>query len=170
MQETVEIRKATKEDASAIQRIYNHYIRTTVITFEEEEVSVEEMAGRINRYDLPWFVAILQGQVIGYAYAGQWKPRSAYKFTVETSIYLDASVHQRGVGFTLYKHLINTLKRSDVHAVLGGIAQPNEASVRLHEKLGFEKVGQLKQVGRKLGRWVDVGYWQLVLDGKTLRP
>ncbi len=163
MASTVEIRKATKADAGSIQRIYNHYIRTTVITFEEQEISEAEMANRIHQYDLPWFVAVEEDRLLGYAYAGQWKPRSAYKHTVETSIYLDPNVHHRGIGSHLYGHLIDHLRTLDIHVVLGGIAQPNEASVRLHEKLGFYKVALLEQVGFKFGRWVDVGYWQMML-------
>lgn len=156
------IRTALASDAQAMADIYNPFILGTTITFEEEAVTPQEMASRIRAVmsALPWLVIEVQGTVAGYAYATPWKTRSAYRRTVESAIYVDPSQAGQGLGTRLYEALLGELQQLDVHAVLGGIALPNEASVALHERLGFEKVGQLKQVGWKLQRWVDVGYWE----------
>jgi phosphinothricin acetyltransferase len=142
--------------------IYNPFILGTTITFEEEAVTPQEMATRIRAVmpALPWLVIEARGTVAGYAYATPWKTRSAYRRTVESAIYLAPSQAGQGLGTRLYGALLGELQQRGVHAVLGGIALPNEASVALHERLGFEKVGQLRQVGWKLQRWVDVGYWE----------
>jgi phosphinothricin acetyltransferase len=114
--------------------------------------------------DLPWLVLEEEGAVIGYACAVRWKSRAAYQHSVESTIYLAPELSGAGRGVALYSALMEQLKLLGVHCVLAGIAQPNEASVGLHEKLGFSKVAHLAEVGRKFDRWVDVGYWQRVLD------
>ncbi|MEQ1518201.1 MAG: arsinothricin resistance N-acetyltransferase ArsN1 family B [Usitatibacteraceae bacterium] len=163
------IRPVTPADADAIVRIYNHYVAKTPITFETEAVSAAEMAGRIDEVhaaNLPWLVIENDGQVQGFAYAGRWKGRCAYRFSVETTVYLDAAVTTKGLGTELYKALLAALRTNEklaIHAVIGGVALPNAASVGLHEKLGFEKVAQFKEVGFKFDRWIDVGYWELML-------
>jgi L-amino acid N-acyltransferase YncA len=101
--------------------------------------------------------------VVGWAYATAWKSRSAYRFSVETTVYVAASHQRRGVGGALYRKLIEDLRARKLHSVVGGIALPNEGSVALHEKLGFRKIAHFAEVGRKLDRWIDVGYWQLIL-------
>jgi phosphinothricin acetyltransferase len=104
------------------------------------------------------------GRLLGYAYATQWKSRIGYRFSVESTIYLEPGTERAGLGTMLYTELINHLRRrGDIHVVLGGIALPNPASVALHEKMGMMKVAQLREVGRKFGEWVDVGYWELFL-------
>jgi phosphinothricin acetyltransferase len=110
----------------------------------------------------PWLVWEDGGTVVGYAYASAWKSRSAYRFAVESTIYLTTSRHRSGIGTKLYGALLAELKSRGFHTAVGGIALPNPASIALHEKLGFTKIGQFVEVGRKLGRWVDVGYWQLI--------
>ncbi|GAA0722936.1 arsinothricin resistance N-acetyltransferase ArsN1 family B [Dokdonella soli] len=160
------IRAAEIRDAGAIAHIYNHYVLNTVVTFEEEAVSADEMATRIREtlaIPLPWLVAEQNGGAIGYAYASKWKGRCAYRFSVEGTVYLIDGAGGHGLGSLLYGALIDRLREMRMHSVLGGIALPNEASVKLHERLGFEKVAHLKEVGRKFDRWVDVGYWQLIL-------
>ena len=159
------IRAARTNDATAIAEIYNHYVRHTVVTFEEVPVAVKEMAQRILDVSerLPWLVWEGDGAVVGWAYATAWKPRSAYRFSVETTVYVAASHQRRGVGDALYRKLIEDLRARKLHSAVGGIALPNEGSVALHEKLGFKKVAHFAEVGRKLDRWVDVGYWQLIL-------
>jgi len=162
----VAIRRATLEDAPAVARIYNPYIRSTAITFEEVEVSAEEIASRMRAVAdalRPWLVLEEAGSVIGYAYASRWHARSAYRHTAETTIYLDASACGRGHGRRLYGTLLDQLRGLPVHVVVGVIALPNDASVALHEKLGFEKVAHYRAVGRKFDRWLDVGAWQLLL-------
>ena len=157
------IRDCTDADVPRICDIYNHYIRETVVTFEETPIPVTEMARRIAevRQRFPWLVIESEGIVAGYAYAGLWKTRSAYRFAVETTIYLAADALGRGLGARLYAALLETLPQRGAHRVLGCIALPNEPSVALHERLGFKRIGVFDQVGFKFGRWVDVGYWEL---------
>lgn len=164
--EGLTIRPAAASDAAAIAAIYNHYVAHTVITFEEEPVPTTEMARRVEGVlsaSLPWLVAEDGGHVRGYAYAARWKDRAAYRHSVEISAYLDHEHTGRGIGSMLYGHLIPILRDRGVHAVMAGIALPNEASVALHEKLGLRKVAHFVQVGFKLDRWIDVGYWQQIL-------
>ena len=161
------IRAAKLEDAKQIAHIYNYYILNTLVTFEETEVSGEEMALRIlavNEMELPWLVALEGELVAGYAYATKWKGRAAYRFSVESTVYLDPHYQGKGLGKSLYSALFNELHKKGVHAVMGGISLPNQASIALHEKFGMEKVAHFKQVGFKFGEWVDVGYWQRVLN------
>jgi len=153
-------------DTGAIARIYNHYVLHTAISFEEEPVSLEMMAQRIAEVrssSLPWLVAEQQEQVVGYAYAGKWKGRCAYRHSVETSVYLDPAFVARRIGTQLYLALLDRLLERSIHVAIGGIALPNEASVALHERAGFVKVAHFREVGYKFGQWIDVGYWQKVL-------
>lgn len=159
------IRPASPGDAQRICDIYNHYVAETAITFEEQPVSPATMAQRITEGSAshPWLVLERDGAIRGYAYAAPWHRRSAYRFAAETTVYV-AREHQReGIGVALYGALIERLKSDGFHCVIGTIALPNPASVALHESLGFVKVGTIEEVGRKLGRWVDVGYWKLLL-------
>jgi L-amino acid N-acyltransferase YncA len=161
------IRPATAGDAQALASIYNHYIRETVITFEEAEVTPQEMAGRVASIDqlsLPWLVAEAGSGILGYAYAGKWKERSAYRYAVETTVYLDPRFTGKGIGTRLYQNLLDGLRAGgSVHTAIGGVALPNAASIALHEKLGFSKIAHFREVGLKLGHRVDVAYWQLML-------
>jgi len=160
------LRAATVADAAAIAEIYNHYVLHTIITFEEEAVTETEMAARIAEVlglKLPWFVWEEEGRVIGYAYAGKWKSRCAYRYSVESSIYLSKDATGRGLGTKLYVALIDALRAKGIHSIIGGVALPNPASVGVSEKLGFQKIGQFKEVGWKFEKWIDVGYWELIL-------
>lgn len=164
------IRAATAGDGEAIARIYNHYVAHTVVTFEEEAVAVAEMARRVSDVQsagLPWLVTEADGEesgrVLGYACAGLWKTRSAYRFTVEISVYLDPAATGRALGTRLYDVLFPLLREKKIHAVIGGIALDNPASVALHEKFGMRKVAHFKETGFKFDRWIDVGYWELTL-------
>lgn len=159
------IRFAQVSDALEISAIYNHYVKTTTITFEENSVSSEEMSRRIKdvTLNLPWYVFEEDGRVIGYAYATPWRTRSAYRFSVETTVYVSPDQPRRKIGSRLYEALINDLRNRGIQVILGGIAQPNVASVSLHESLGFEQVAYLKKVGYKFDQWIDVGYWELLL-------
>lgn len=160
------IRAATAADAAAICGIYNHYIETTAISFETEAVSVATMSARIAEVQsrFHWLVYEEDGQVLGYAYVTPWKPRAAYRHSVESSVYLRHDAGGRGIGKRLYAALFELLRPLGVHLVIGGIALPNAASVALHESLGFTPCGVFSEVGYKLGRWIDVGYWQLKLQ------
>lgn len=159
------IRPCTVGDAAAVCDVYNHYVRNTVVTFEETAVSAEEMAGRIETTvrRFPWLVHEERGAVIGYAYASPWKTRSAYRFAVESTIYLAPGCTGRGIGTGLYSALLAELRARSLHCAIGGIALPNPASVALHEKLGFEPVARFAEVGWKFGAWIDVGYWERIL-------
>jgi L-amino acid N-acyltransferase YncA len=160
------IRAAGASDAAALARIYNHYIRETVITFEEVEIGPAEMGARVAKVDalsLPWLVAEHGGAIVGYAYAAKWRERSAYRYSVESTVYLDPQHTGRGIGTRLYQDLLTSLRPTPMHIVIGGVALPNAASIALHEKLGFTKVAHFEKVGFKFGRWIDVAYWQLAL-------
>ena len=163
----MEIREAISDDAAALATIYNHYVERSTITFEEHEISAEDMAARmgaVQSLNMPWYVAVERRITLGYAFASMWKSRSAYRFASEGTVYVAHDQSGKGVGSALYGRLIPTLKNGGLHTVLAGIALPNQASISLHERFGFRKVAHLSQVGFKLQQWIDVGYWQLVFD------
>jgi phosphinothricin acetyltransferase len=159
------IRSANAADADAIAEIYNHYILHSVISFEEETVSGRDMLVRMAeiQQDYPWLVYEDDGAIAGYAYATPWKNRSAYRHAAETTIYVDKAKLGKGIGSRLYEPLLQDLRSRDLHIVMAGIALPNDGSVAIHEKFGFVKVAHYREIGRKFDRWVDVGYWQLML-------
>lgn len=159
------IRAANEHDAKSICAIYNYYVKHTVITFEEEQISVEDMKLRMVKVSsqYPWLVYEHNGEVVAYAYAGLWKGRSAYRFTLEATIYGANDMPQRlGIGTKLYQKLLEELETSITRSVIAIIALPNKASVGLHEKMGFEKVAHFKEVGYKSEQWIDVGFWQKI--------
>lgn len=169
----VEIRNATVDDALAIVAIYNHYVLNTTISFEESAVSASEMGQRIGAVldaKLPWLVAINGKHVVGYAYATKWRQRHAYRHSVESSVYIAHQLQRSGLGTMLYTALLKRLGECGVHLVLGGIAQPNSASVALHEKMGYAKAAMFEEVGYKFGSWIDVGYWQVKLPANEGAP
>ena len=160
------IRMATAEDAAAVAAIYNPYVADTCITFETEPVQAAGMAARITEVldaGLPWLLAADAAGAAGFAYASKWKGRCAYRFSVESTVYLHRGHTGRGIGRALYGRLLEEIRARRMHAVIGGIALPNAASIALHERLGFRKVAHFEQVGYKQDRWVDVGYWQLLI-------
>ena len=160
------IRSATPADAAAIATIYNHYVINTSVTFEEQAVAPSQMAERIMQVQndgLPWLVLEQNDELLGYAYATKWRGRSAYRFSVESTVYVKDGITAKGLGSRLYQQLLTELKALGLHLVIGGITLPNDKSVALHEKFGFEKCGQFQQVGFKFGQWRDVGYWQKLL-------
>ena len=159
------IRNISQDDARVICDIYNYYILNSISTFELEPVSPEEIRNRIYRITqkYPWLVYEEDSEVIGYAYADEWKTRKDYKYSVESTIYLKDGYSGKGIGSTLYKFLLNEIKKTGIHAVIGGISLPNEASIALHEKLGFKEIACFKEVGYKFDKWIDVGYWELII-------
>jgi L-amino acid N-acyltransferase YncA len=157
------VRPAAPTDADTLARIYNYYVSSTIITFEEDPIDAAEVARRMDEVaaaKLPWFVAERDGDVVGFAYASKWKGRCAYRYSVETTVYLDPACTRQGLGSLLYGALVPALKDAGLHAAIGGIALPNEASIALHERFGFEQSAHFKEVGFKFGRWIDVGYWE----------
>jgi len=159
------VRPAKLEDAAQISDIYNYYIINTTVTFEKTPISAEDMKERIEKTTVkyPWLVIEVDNMIQGYAYATEWKPRGAYRHSVESTVYLRHGQSGTGYGSQLYGKLIEVLEHLNVHTVIGGIAQPNEGSIALHEKFGFKKVAHFKEVGYKFDEWVDVAYWQLIL-------
>ena len=165
MNAALRLRPAKVGDAAAICDIYNHYVLHSGATFEEEPVSTKDMAGRIALCleDFFWLVAEEGEELVGYAYATRWKPRSAYRNTVETAVYVAHDRQRKGTGRLLLIELVRQLRERGLHCALAGICLPNDASVALHEDLGFRKVGELEEVGFKFGQWLNVGYWELKL-------
>ena len=174
MSTPVVVRTAVASDAAAIAAIYNVYVRDTVITFEVDPVSDDDMAARIAKVEaagLPYLVAEDPGAVVGFAYAAPFRERAAYVHSLESTVYLAEGVVGRGTGSLLYVELLKRLSgltsagspHAPVHRVYAGIALPNSASVAVHEKFGFRRVAVLGEVGRKFDRWIDVGYWELEL-------
>lgn len=160
------IRGATEGDADNLARIYNHYILNTCVTFETDPVDAADIAECIaatSAIPLPWLVAESSGEMVGYAYTSEWQGRCAYRFSVESTIYLDVQHTGHGFGTKLYSALIDSVRATSLHSMIGGISLPNEGSIKLHERLGFKKIGHFEEVGYKQDRWVDVGYWQLML-------
>jgi len=161
------IREMTESDAASIAEIYNYYIRNSVVSFEEEQISADDIIRRMQKVrslGFPWIVAEHQGEIVGYAYATKWNERSAYRFSAEVTVYVSEDWTSRGWGTRLYESLFSKLEKMKIHVVIGGIALPNDASVALHEKFGMTKAAHYKEAGRKFGQWLDVGYWQKILD------
>jgi phosphinothricin acetyltransferase len=158
------IRAVTDSDAQAICDIYNYYISDTVVTFEEEVVCAQEMCERMAKVKSeghPWLIAEdAQGNILGYAYATNWRQRFSYRFSVEVTVYLSLKYAGNGLGTKLYQKLFSQLKANGIHSVIGGITLPNEASVAIHEKFSMKKVAHFPEVGFKFEQWLDVGYWQ----------
>ena len=159
------IRPITPQDSPKIATIYNHYIENTPISFEETPVSPEEIEKRIHTITSQylWLVFEENNEILGYAYAAKFKERSAYRYSVEMTVYLHPHSVKKGLGTLLYTTLIDALKTRGFHRAYGIITLPNEPSVRLHEKCGFKKVAHLSSAGFKFNRWIDVGYWELSL-------
>ncbi|MBU0663798.1 MAG: GNAT family N-acetyltransferase [Proteobacteria bacterium] len=166
LREEIIIRAMRADDAEAVAGIYNHYITQTIITFEEEAVSSSEISQRLQNVQsssLPWFVAEQAGEVVGYAYADKWKGRCAFRFSMEVTVYVSPDKLGYGIGTRLYRKMFPALRECGIHVAIAGIALPNEGSRAVHEKFGFTKVAHFKEVGFKFDRWIDVGYWQLIL-------
>jgi L-amino acid N-acyltransferase YncA len=153
--------------ALQIAEIYNHYINTSTATFETEPIDAAEMAKRIGETvaaGYPFLAAEDDGQVIGYAYGHQYRAREAYRRSVEVSVYLKDGAGGKGIGTALYGRLFPELGARGFHTAIAGISLPNEASVRLHEKFGMTKVAHFKEVGFKFDRWIDTGFWQVIIE------
>ncbi|WP_137284226.1 arsinothricin resistance N-acetyltransferase ArsN1 family B [Halorussus salinisoli] len=161
------IRLADEADAAAVRDIYAPVVENTAVSFEDEPPSEGEMADRIAdtlpRY--PWLVCETESgdEIAGYAYAGTHRKRGAYRWSVDVSVYVAADHRGKGLGRGLYESLLELLRLQGFYNAYAGIALPNEASVALHESLGFEQVGVYESVGYKRGEWRDVGWWQLQL-------
>ena len=172
----VHLRFACAEDAAVIRDIYAPFVTDSTISFELEVPTVPEVVGRMQaRADLmPWIVCEQDGTVAGYAYAGPHRQRWAYQWAVEVSVYIHADHRRRRMGRALYTALFALLEAQGFARAYAGVALPNDASVGLHQSMGFEPVGTYKQVGFKFGDWHDVSWWQRSLgaqqDGQLSPP
>lgn len=169
----IHVHLATSDDLPAIVDLSNHYARTTAANFAVEPESPamwrESFAATSALH--PWLVAADdEGTFLGFAKSSPWKGRCAYNWSAEVTVYVHPDHHGVGIGRTLYTRLIETLRAQGYRTLLGGITQPNAASVRLHESLGFRKVALFERVGFKFGKWWDVGYWELQLDASATAP
>jgi phosphinothricin acetyltransferase len=160
------IRPVRAEDAREICAIYNHYIKNTVITFEEELLEAPEMERRIAAISAkyPWLVHEENGEIIGYAYANSYRDRSAYRYAAELSIYLKEERQGEGIGSALFGRLLSELKETKLHALVSAITLPNERSIALQEKFGFKEIARFAEIGFKFGKWLEVGYWELIIS------
>ena len=171
----LEIRPTTAADLPAITKIYEHAVLHGTATFELTPPDLVEMTRRFDTLvagDFPYFVAVLDGRVVGYAYAGPYRPRPAYRFTVENSVYLEPAIHRRGIGLQLMQRLIaecTTRGFRQMIAVIGDSA--NSGSIGVHTRCGFQMIGTHPHVGLKFGRWLDTVMMQLPLgDGASTVP
>lgn len=166
------IRAATSDDAAAISSIYAPYVTGSSVSFEAEAPEPAEMRARMEAqaHLYPWLAAEEDGKLLGYAYAAPFRTRFAYRFTVETTVYLREGAQGRGLGKAVYGPLLDLLERQGFTQAIAAIALPNAASVALHERLGFRHAGTYGRVGFKLGEWWDVGLWQRALAAAPAEP
>ena len=159
------LRPVCLDDAPSLCAIYNHYVTQTHISFEEAAVAANEMRQRIAKTteSYPWLVCEEDGALLGYAYGSKWRERPAYRFTVEATVYLHPSSAGKGRGSALLDALLTELRQRALHTVIAVIALPNDPSIALFKKFGFQQAAHFQQVGHKFGQWVDVANLQRVL-------
>ena len=169
---TGKIRFATEKDAEAILKIYAPYIEKTAITFEYEVPSLSEFSKRIAEIQkkYPWIVYEEEGEILGYAYGGPEYTRAAYQWTVETSVYLSEKARGKGIGTALYEKILDILKKQNFCVCYVLINDDNEASVKLHEKLGFKQNGYRKNCGYKFEKWHSVVFFEKQLNEFSVPP
>ncbi|MFD1614988.1 GNAT family N-acetyltransferase [Gelatiniphilus marinus] len=153
-------------DTQALLDIYNYYVLNTTVTFDVEPLSLKVFKDKLikihNQY--PILVFEEEANVLGYAYGSRFRPKTAYNYTAESTVYVKQDALGQQIGSKLYAELLSQLKASNLHAVLGVLTLPNAASVKLHEKFGFKQAAYLKDVGYKFGEWQSVGIWQLTFN------
>lgn len=159
------LRPATSIDAARCAEIYAPYVTDNWVSFELDPPDAAEMARRIENYGTShgWLVAEVEGKIAGYAYGSPHRTREAYATSADVAVYVDAAFARTGIGRQLYEALFPALKYRKIHAIFAGIALPNDASIGLHQTMGFTPIGIYRQVGWKMGGWRDVGWWQRLL-------
>ena len=159
-------------DAGACAAIYAPHVEEGLASFEEVAPGTAEMAARMERLTRthPWLVAEREGEVAGFAYGAPHRDRAGYRWAADVSVYVAPFHHRTGVGRELYGALVELLRRQGLRWACAGVTLPNDASVGLHEALGFELVGVYREIGWKGGSWLDVGWWQLELNGAPPDP
>ena len=159
------IRPVHINDAQALLDIYNYYVLNTTVNFDIDPLSLETFLDKINHItaEYPYIVYEENNEILGFAYGSRFRPRPAYNFTAESTVYVKLTAHGKQIGTKLYAELIRLLKETDLHSVLGVLTIPNAASIQLHEKFGFKQVANLKEVGFKFNKWQHIGIWQLEL-------
>lgn len=177
MQGPITIRAARAEDAAAIAAIYAPYVLSGTVSFETEAPDARQIRARMASSDglYPWLVATSGDDgdgsgVLAYAYATKFRDRPAYRYVVETSIYVAGATQGGGVGRLLYEALVDTLRAQNFTQAIGVISLPNDSSISLHEAVGFRRQGVYREIGFKQGRWVDVGFWQCELNDSAIPP
>lgn len=168
----IDLRVVAADDADAIAGIYRPYVEETAITFEEEPPTPAELEDRIadTVETYPWFVAERDGSVVGYAYAGQLRKRSAYRWVTELSVYVDRSARGTGIGSALYGALLETLREQGFASAYGVVTLPNPESVGFHEAFGFERAALLPKAGYKHGEWHDIAWFERSLADRSAEP
>lgn len=166
------IRAVRSTDAEAVAAIYRPYVTDTPISFETDPPGAAEIARRITRITAayPWLVAERNDAIVGYAYGDRFRERAAYRWVVETTIYLAQGCERQGIGRALYEPLLSALTAQGFVSAIGAIALPNPPSIALHEAVGFRRVGAYERVGFKTGAWLDVGLWQRDLAPRATEP
>lgn len=166
------IRPVSKMDVADVLAIYAPYITDTVITFETEVPTIEEFTERIERIknQFPYLVCEVDGKVVGYAYASKHRTRSAYRYSVDVSIYVAPYYHRKGIGKALYTNLFGLLNKYDYYSAYAGITLPNDNSIGLHKSFGFTEVGIYHNVGFKNGKWLDVIWLEKQLKEYSIPP
>jgi L-amino acid N-acyltransferase YncA len=164
--ETINLRAATEADLAAINEIYNHHVRHSTCTYQEEPESLEGRQQWFQHHGKqhPIIIAVADAKVVGWGSLSPYHVRSAYRRTVENSVYVHHEYHRRGIGALLLRDLIQRARQLGHHAIIAGIDAEQTASVAIHTKFGFKKVGHLSQIGFKFNRWLDVIYMELILD------
>ena len=153
-------------DAQALLDIYNYYVLNTVVTFDIEPLSLETFQKKLKTISDAYPILVFEegNDILGFAYGSRFRPKPAYDYVVESTVYVKHDVHGKRIGTQLYAELIKQLKKGHYHMVLGVLTLPNEASVKLHEKFSFQQVAELKEVGFKFNSWQNIGIWQLKLN------
>lgn len=166
------IRLASVGDAEQILNIYSPYIEKTAISFEYVVPTREEMETRIRNVSQknPWIVLEEDNEILGYAYASKHRERSAYRWSVDVSIYIKDGCHGKGYGKALYTSLLTILKHQGYYNAYAGIGLPNEKSIGIHEYFGFKNIAHYNKVGYKFGKWHDTGWWELSLKEHDSEP